>query len=428
MIVRREYFGNLIWSDNDKGYFIPINKNIDNKVSRILENNDGEFEIIDELNKMGMENGVKELKSTNKDGLSAPLEYYFDYTNACNLKCTHCYNREYLNCDTMTEEQIEYVINDMYKNGVMRLHLAGGEPTLFPEKLEKYMSVAKKYGIVTSMSSNGTLISEEIGKIVLRNNVTSFTISIESAIEEKNAKIRGKDVLEKSIEGIKKIVDFRKKNNGTFNIAIKMSYDVDTSEEDFKRMIDLAIKLKVDLLKLINPERCEFHKIGFYSSVSKKYYNVQKIIRKLQKDYKDKLNITVVNSPVNLYCETGLPNVKGCIGGQELISINPDGNVTPCLMNKYDLGNIFKDKSIENIYKSNKIKDYKKYISDYDCKDCNYHSQCRGGCQVRKLVEYGKITSIDPLCPIKNKQETKKIVEEKQKYKYFKKINVYHSL
>ena len=196
MIVRREYFGNLIWSDNDKGYFIPINKNIDNKVSRILENNDGEFEIIDELNKMGMENGVKELKSTNKDGLSAPLEYYFDYTNACNLKCTHCYNREYLNCDTMTEEQIEYVINDMYKNGVMRLHLAGGEPTLFPEKLEKYMSVAKKYGIVTSMSSNGTLISEEIGKIVLRNNVTSFTISIESAIEEKNAKIRGKDVLE----------------------------------------------------------------------------------------------------------------------------------------------------------------------------------------------------------------------------------------
>ena len=128
-------------------------------------------------------------------------------------------------------------------------------------------------------------------------------------------------------------------------------------------------KIKVDLLKLINPERCEFHKIGFYSSVSKKYYNVQKIIRKLQKDYKDKLNITVVNSPVNLYCETGLPNVKGCIGGQELISINPDGNVTPCLMNKYDLGNIFKDKSIENIYKSNKIKDYKKYISDYDCKD-----------------------------------------------------------
>ena len=426
MIVRREYFGNLIWSDNDKGYFIPINKNIDNKVSRILENNDGEFEIIDELNKMGMENGVKELKSTNKDGLSAPLEYYFDYTNACNLKCTHCYNREYLNCDTMTEEQIEYVINDMYKNGVMRLHLAGGEPTLFPEKLEKYMSVAKKYGIVTSMSSNGTLISEEIGKIVLRNNVTSFTISIESAIEEKNAKIRGKDVLEKSIEGIKKIVDFRKKNNGTFNIAIKMSYDVDTSEEDFKRMIDLAIKLKVDLLKLINPERCEFHKIGFYSSVSKKYYNVQKIIRKLQKDYKDKLNITVVNSPVNLYCETGLPNVKGCIGGQELISINPDGNVTPCLMNKYDLGNIFKDKSIENIYKSNKIKDYKKYISDYDCKDCNYHSQCRGGCQVRKIVETGKIENHDPICPIRNKVEIN--TKEKEDDLKLMKIKVLHSL
>ena len=74
------------------------------------------------------------------------------------------------------------------------------------------------------------------------------------------------------------------------------------------------------------------------------------------------------------------------------------------------------------------FKKYKEEISDYDCGNCEYHSQCRGGCQVRKKVEYGKITSIDPLCPIKNNQETKNIKEEKKKYKYFKKINVYHSL
>ena len=422
MIIRHENFGNLIWSDSDKGYFIPINEEIDKKVNKILKEQNKDIEILEELEKMGWKNGVKKIESNNKSGLSAPLEYYYDYTNACNLKCAHCYNREYLNCDTMSEEEIEYIIKDMYESGVMRLHLAGGEPTLFPNKLEKYMATAKKYGIVTSMSSNGILVSEEIGNIITNNNVTSFTISIESANEEKNAKIRGSGTLNKAIEGINKIVKFKERNNGTFNIAIKMSYDIDTSKEEFEKMIELAIELKIDVLKLINPERCEFHERGYYSSIAKKYYAVQEIIRELQEKYKDELNITIVNSPVNLHCVTGLPNAKGCIGGQELVAINPDGNVTPCLMNKYYLGNIFKDKSIKNIYMDDKINKYREQISDYDCKECKYHSQCRGGCQVRKVVEYGRITSVDPLCPIKNQQETKEMREEKQKYKYFKKI------
>ena len=427
MVIRHEKFSNLIWSDKDKGYFISNDEETDNEVNKILKEKQGNKEIVQELENMGMDKNTIEI-FPNTEYLSAPLEYYFDYTSACNLKCAHCYNRDILNSDTMSEEQIEYIIDDMYKNGVMRLHLAGGEPTLFPKKLRKYMSTAKKYGIVTSMSSNGTTISEEIGDILIENDVISFTVSIESAEEEKNAEIRGKGVLDRSIEGIKKIIKYREEHNGKFNVSIKMSYDVDTTEAEFEKMIDLAKSLKVDILKLINPERCTFHERGYYSKVADKYYKVQEIIRSLKEKYENDINITIVNSPVNLYCTTGLPNMKGCIGGQELIAINPDGSVTPCLMNKYDLGNIFDDKSIKNIYGGNKIKKYKKLISDYSCNDCQYSVQCRGGCQVRKIVEYGKIMSIDPLCPLKHKVEIKEVIKEPQKYKYFKKVNNYHSL
>lgn len=429
MVVRHENSLNLIWSNRDKGYFIANDGNIDKEVSNIIRSGNGNLEVKKELEQMGLEDGLKEIHTQkNTNGLNCPLEYYFDYTDACNLKCTHCYNREQLNNNTMTEEQIEYIIKDMYENGIMRLHLAGGEPTLFPDKLRKYMSTAKKYGIVTSMSSNGTTITDEIGKILIDNDVTSFTISIESAYEEKNAKIRGAGVLNKSIEGIKKIIAYRAQNNGKFNVAIKMSYDVDTRIEDFQKMIDLAIDLKVDVLKLINPERCTFHEKKYYSKVADKYFKVQKIIRDLSAKYKEKLNITIVNSPVNLYCTSGLPNMKGCIGAQELVAINPNGDVTPCLMNKYNLGNIFENKSMKDIYSGDRIQKYRAMISDYDCKDCGYHEQCRGGCQVRKIVEYGKITSTDPLCPKKYNEDTKEIEKEKQKYKYFKRINVYHSL
>ena len=79
------------------------------------------------------------------------------------------------------------------------------------------------------------------------------------------------------------------------------------------------------------------------------------IINKLKQKYKNEILITTVNSPVN-YCTTvGLPNMKGCIGAQELVAINSDGSVTTCLMNKYDLGNIFDVESITEIYESDKI-------------------------------------------------------------------------
>ena len=222
MFVRRERFGNLIWSDKDKAYFIANNKGIDKQVDRIIQGIKKDLDVLEELKKMGLRENekVREIYSDNVN-ISAPLEYYFDFTDACNLHCEHCYNRERLNSNTMEEDQIEYIIKDMYKNGIMRLHLAGGEPTLFPDRLEKYMKEAKKYGIITSMSSNGTRITDEIGKILIDNDVTSFTVSIESANEKKNAEIRGKNVLVKAIDGIRKIIEYRSKNNGNFMVAIK---------------------------------------------------------------------------------------------------------------------------------------------------------------------------------------------------------------
>ena len=278
------------------------------------------------------------------------------------------------------------------------------------------------------MSSNGTRITDEIGKILIDNDVTSFTVSIESANEKKNAEIRGKNVLVKAIDGIRKIIEYRSKNNGNFMVAIKMSYDTDIELKEFEDMIKLAIDLKIDVLKLINPERCIFHEQHYYSQVAPKYFEIQEHIRNLKEQYIDRINITMVNSPVNLYCNSGLPNMKGCIGAQELIAINPDGSVTPCLMNKYYLGNIFELGGIKNIYLNEKIQKYRNKITNYNCNGCKYHSQCRGGCQVRKIVEYGNIENIDPLCPIKYGCKTEEVNEEKQKYKYFKKITLYHSL
>ena len=429
MVIRHESIGTVIWSNKYKCYFITNDKENEKEINEIFKNGKKEGKIYNELVKMGLNGKIKEIFSDNKDGIMAPLEYYFDFTNVCNLKCSHCYNRKNMNTVTMSSEQIEKIIKDMYKNGIMRIHLAGGEPTLFPKQLETYLSTAKKYGIMSSMATNGTAITDEICEIISRNDIFSITISIESADEEKNAKIRGKGSLEKAKEGVKKLIEYREKNNQNYLVSIKVSYDTETKREDFEKLIQLALNLKIDVLKFANPERCVFHEKGYYDETKEKYYENMKIIKELKNKYKGKLFITQISSPLNNCSNIGLPNMKGCIGAQELIAINSKGNINPCLMNSYNLGNIKDYKSITEVYKSDRIKEYYKKIKNYECGDCDYHNQCRGGCQVRKIVQYGDIKKTDPLCPKKNENIIESVQNaQNTEFKKFNKVAVLHSL
>lgn len=428
VIIRHENDKIIIWSKEYKAYFCAKDSKYNKEIRDILSGKLNEGKVYDELVKIGALKKRREIISKNKYGIMAPLEYYFDFTNVCNLKCSHCYNRENMNSKTMSEEQIEKIIIDMYKNGIMRLHLAGGEPTLFPKELNTYLSTANKYGIVTSMASNGMAITDEICKIISQNNIMSITISIESANEDKNAKIRGKGTLTKAVDGIKKLIKYREENNYKYVVGIKVSYDVSTEKEDFEELIKLAIDLNIDVLKFANPERCIFHEKHYYSNVADKYYENIKNVKELKEKYKNKIFITQISSPVNNCSNIGLPNMEGCIGAQELIAINSKGNITPCLMNDFDLGNISDYNSITDVYESDIIKEYHKQIRNYNCKRCNYHDKCRGGCQVRKIVEYGRIEKNDPLCPVKNNI---KINEEKNAdggFEIFNKVMVLHSL
>lgn len=434
LTVRYEKMGILIYSDKTKNYYFSSDKMTISQCRetfRKLKNNETiktDNEVNKELINIGCFNGIRELEAKS-DFLSAPLEYYFDFTSVCNLRCTHCYNKEHICSDTLSNDIIEKIIKDMYDNGIMRVHLAGGEPTSMPNGLKAYLSSAKKYGIVSSMSSNGVDLNSEIFDIMFNYNLFSITISLEGADEITNAKIRGKGNFEKSITTIRKLVKKKKELNSDTIICLKMSYDTSTTKEQLENMVVLGVKLGVDTIKFANPERCIFHEKGFYSSVYENYYKVNSYVMELKRKYeKEKIYISNIANPVNGCDEIGIPNMKGCIGGQELLSINPDGRISPCLMNQITLGNILDFDSISDFWNnSKKLRDYRKQIANYECGNCEFHNQCRGGCQVRKYVEYGEIINNDPLCP---KKGNIKLLKEKNQEvnKKLVKINVLHSI
>lgn len=459
-VVRYEFCGPVIWSFDKGKYFIPVVPDMNQITVRAIKDlkNDtydarqypAGFE--QELRTLGLGGKVRELTSDSNNILSAPLEVYFDYTWSCNLankKCgqkSNCYAAPYLGKMTMKPEQVRDIMSEMRDLGVMRVHLAGGEPTIFPVYLDNYMRAAYDNGLIASMASNGTLMSESTARMLLQYNIYSVSFGIDGHDEESYSAIRGEGVFAQAKQGLKTFLKVRDETGAKTLAFVKPTYGPNTRPENLEAMIQFALDNGADSVKLNNPERCLFHPKGYYGNIREDYYRMAFFAVYLREKYKDKISILTTTNPLTGGCrEIGLPGFNGCIGGQELITINPNGQVTPCLMHRFDLGNVNNYQSIADLWHNSAELSVFRNLSAQkptQCVDCNIYSSCRSGSNVRKIVQNedfaktrttGRFKSTsDPLCPKEfmstHPEAALSFAESKGKFRYFKAVHVAHSL
>jgi 12,18-didecarboxysiroheme deacetylase len=88
-------------------------------------------------------------------------------TKRCNLRCVHCYSTSTCEAgpDELTGDEARRMIDDLGRFGCPVLLLSGGEPLMRPDVLE-LIAAAKSAGLRAVLSTNGTLIDEELaGKL-----------------------------------------------------------------------------------------------------------------------------------------------------------------------------------------------------------------------------------------------------------------------
>ena len=87
VIIRYEANDIIIWSKKKKAYFCSKVAEDNIEIDKVLKGNITAGKIYDELKEIGaISNNKKIIKSDSKKRLMAPLEYYFDFTNVCNLR------------------------------------------------------------------------------------------------------------------------------------------------------------------------------------------------------------------------------------------------------------------------------------------------------------------------------------------------------
>ena len=112
-------------------------------------------------------------------------------TKACNLRCIHCYYTAHAqpDPDELTTSEAKAMIDDLAGFGVPVLLFSGGEP-LLREDLFELGTYARERGLRTVISTNGTLITQDVAARIKETGFAYVGISLDG-IGETNDHFRG---------------------------------------------------------------------------------------------------------------------------------------------------------------------------------------------------------------------------------------------
>src|SRR5262245_36032991 len=86
--------------------------------------------------------------------------------------------------------QLMGVVDELVKLGCRKIHISGGEPTLYPG-LEQLIAHMSGHGLRVTMTTNATLITRERAMALAEAGLNSVNVSIDSPNRRLHDQIRG---------------------------------------------------------------------------------------------------------------------------------------------------------------------------------------------------------------------------------------------
>jgi len=235
----------------------------------------------------------------------------FELLASCNLHCSHCFYRsssKFNSPDFLPKEEIFKIIIKMVKNGISKLILTGGEPTLHPDFIEISNYAMLNIPKVT-ICTNGVIQSDELEDEVIKQNFSTYTISLDSHIKEVHDKFRGKEgAFDRAVSFIKKLS--LNKKNVSIHITIHPE-NIDHIEETIEFCKRFSRDIVVSSI---------YHNKLSGGNSDKTYL---KRLKDFRANYLDNSEITLVG--FTPYCES-----ENCWDQKNIFTINRKGELISC--------------------------------------------------------------------------------------------------
>jgi mycofactocin biosynthetic radical S-adenosylmethionine protein MftC len=134
-------------------------------------------------------------------GLVAPVNVTWEVTYQCNLSCVHCLSDSGKKREgELTTDQCRKAIDAMAASRVFQLSIGGGEPFVRDDFLD-LVDYAHEKGMLTCISTNGTLITDRIAKR-LDHKLVYIQVSLDGGTAESNDAIRGAGSFDRALKAV----------------------------------------------------------------------------------------------------------------------------------------------------------------------------------------------------------------------------------
>jgi radical SAM protein with 4Fe4S-binding SPASM domain len=325
-------------------------------------------------------------------------------TRKCNLHCVHCYSSagDKDPAEVLNTGQAKSFICDLADFGVPVILFSGGEPLLRNDIFELASFVGEQ-GIRTVLSTNGTLISEDMAREIKNASFAEVGISLDG-IGDKNDEFRRKNGAYKAaLQGIR--------NCTALGLRVSLRLTITLSNY-------MEIPAIFDLVEREGVKRVCFYHLVYVGRGSKlstedlSHSQARKIFDlicdrtvDLHKRGMPKEVLTVDNHADGVYLYLKLREQDPARAEKALALLQTNGgNNSGIRIGAVDeLGNVHADQfwqhySFGNVRQLMRGLKNRKELLKGRCAKCQYLDLCNGNLRVRAEAAFGDIWAEDPAC------------------------------
>lgn len=358
--------------------------------------------------------GIARYGVTMPQIVNAPFMVVWDFTHHCNLRCSHCYldAQKPLPHELDTGEA-KRLIEELADAGVVVIAFSGGEPLMRKDFFE-VAAHAHKNDIYVALATNGTLVTPEMAGRIRDAGVEYVEISVDGKDAESHDAMRGiPGAFDRAIAGIK--------NSVAAGFYTCMATTVTrTNYAEIPDIYNLASDLGVNRLMCFNfiPTGRGVEMADLDISPEERRDLIRYLLdRTREGGGPEALTTAPQIAPLALGDERGVPVghfyagdaidgktelladfIGGCGAGRLYCSIEPEGDVQPCVFLPIVVGNV-RDTPFLDIWHSSEVlqKLRDRNLLSGACAGCSNRYIC-GGCRARGWAYFGDIHAPDPGC------------------------------
>jgi len=356
---------------------------------------------------------VGRLGLTYPQNFVAPLMVVWNFTQACNLRCKHCYQNAGARAeDELTFAEQKRIVDLLADRNVAMIAFSGGEPVMSPTFLPVARYAADR-GLHLTVATNGTLCTPEKVRAMVEAGIRYVEISLDSVDPARHDAFRGPRAWERAVAGIRNVVANPDVKAGVAMTVTRMNLD------EMEPMLQWCIGEGVDTFYAFN-----FIPTGRgrdMADLDLSPRQRERMLAVLQR-YLVEGRISIMSSAPQYgraCIELGDPTdpvntghygygggtmtrvlaryVGGCGAGRCYMAIQPNGDATPCVFMPIHVGS-FRTDAFETIWNHPVMR----LLRDRDdrtghCLVCDYRSYC-GGCRARSWAYFRDLRAPDPGC------------------------------